>query len=75
MLVLFYFFQLGYSPFEVASLFLFYEVFGIITNLVGGWIAARFGLKTTLFVGLGVQIVALGMLGLVPSESGSSCPT
>ncbi|CAN5436986.1 organoarsenical effux MFS transporter ArsJ [soil metagenome] len=68
MLVLFYFFQLGYSPFEVASLFLFYEVFGIITNLVGGWIAARFGLKTTLFMGLGVQIVALGMLGVVPSD-------
>ena len=66
MLVLFYFFQLGYSPFEVASLFLFYEVFGIVTNLVGGWLAARFGLKTTLFAGLGVQIVALGMLGLAP---------
>ena len=68
MLVLFYFFQLGYSPFEVASLFLFYEVFGIVTNLVGGWLAARLGLKTTLFLGLGVQIVALGMLGLAPVE-------
>ena len=68
MLVLFFFYQLGYSPFEVASLFVFYEVFGILTNLVGGWIAARFGLKTTLFMGLGVQIVALGMLGLVPES-------
>ena len=38
MLVLFYFFELGYSPIEVASLFLFYEVFGIVTNLVGGWV-------------------------------------
>ncbi len=66
MLVLFYFYELGYSPFEVASLFLFYEVFGIVTNLVGGWLAARLGLKTTLFLGLGVQIVALGMLGLAP---------
>ena len=65
-LVLFYFFELGYSPFEVASLFLFYEVFGIITNLVGGWLAARLGLKATLFMGLGVQIVALSMLGLAP---------
>ena len=45
MLVLFYFYELGYSPFEVASLFLFYEVFGIVTNLVGGWLAARLGLK------------------------------
>ena len=66
MLVLFYFFQLGYSPFEVASLFVFYEVFGIVTNLVGGWLAARLGLKTTLFLGLGTQIVALTMLGLAP---------
>ncbi|MBK5234004.1 MAG: organoarsenical effux MFS transporter ArsJ [Thermoleophilia bacterium] len=66
MLVLFYFYQLGYTPFEVASLFLFYEVFGIITNLVGGWVAARLGLKTTLFSGLAIQILALSMLGLAP---------
>ena len=66
MLVLFYFFQLGYSPIEVASLFLFYEAFGIITNLVGGFLAARLGLKATLFMGLGVQVVALSMLGLAP---------
>jgi len=65
-LVLFYFYELGYSPFEVASLFLFYEAFGIITNLVGGWLAARLGLKATLFMGLGVQIAALSMLGLAP---------
>jgi MFS family permease len=63
-LVLFYFYELGYSPFEVASLFLFYEIFGIVTNLVGGWLAARLGLKATLVMGLTVQLVALGMLGL-----------
>ncbi len=68
MLVLFYFYQLGYSPFEVASLFLFYEVFGIVTNLVGGWIAAKLGLKATLFSGLSIQIVALAMLGLAPES-------
>ena len=67
-LVLFYFYELGYSPFEVASLFLFYEVFGIVTNLVGGWIAARFGLRATLLMGLGTQLVALGMLGLAPES-------
>lgn len=65
MLVLFYFFGLGYSPFQVASLFIFYEVFGVVTNLVGGYLAARLGLKATLFAGLSTQIVALGMLGLV----------
>ena len=65
-LVLFYFYERGYSPFAVASLFLFYEVFGIVTNLVGGWLAARLGLKTTLFLGLGVQVCALSMLAVVP---------
>jgi MFS family permease len=66
-LVLFYFYERGYSPFEVASLFLFYELFGVITNLVGGWLAARFGLKTTLVMGLSVQLAALLMLALAPS--------
>ena len=51
MLVLFYFYELGYTPFQLASLFLFYEFFGIVTNLVGGFLAARFGLKTTLVGG------------------------
>jgi MFS family permease len=66
MLVLFYFYQLGYSPFQVASLFLFYELFGIITNLFGGYLGARFGLKTTLFLGLGAQLVALSLLAFAP---------
>ncbi len=66
MLVLFYFYDRGYSPFEVAMLFLFYEVFGIVTNLVGGYLAARFGLRSTLLGGLGVQLVALAMLALAP---------
>jgi MFS family permease len=66
MLVLFYFFQLGYSPLQVASLFLFYELFGIITNLFGGYLGARFGLKTTLFMGLGTQLVALSLLAFAP---------
>ncbi len=67
-LVLFYFYELGYSPFAVASLFLFYELFGIVTNLVGGFLAARFGLKSTLIAGLGTQTVALGMLAVVPES-------
>jgi len=66
MLVLFYFYQLGYSALQVASLFVFYEVFGIITNLCGGYLGARFGLKSTLFLGLGTQLAALGLLGLLP---------
>ncbi len=65
-LVLFYFDQLGYSPLQVASLFVLYEIAGIVTNLVGGWLAARLGLKITLFMGLAIQVVALCMLGFAP---------
>ena len=68
MLVLFYFYKLGFSPFQVASLFLFYEIFGIVTNLVGGWIAAKLGLKTTLIGGLSTQLVGLGMLAFAPQS-------
>lgn len=67
MLVLLYFHELGYSPFEVALLFVLYEFFGVVTNLIGGWIGARFGLKLTLFSGLGLQILALAMLALLPA--------
>lgn len=67
MLVLLYFNQLGYTPFQVAMLFLFYEIFGVVTNLFGGYLAARMGLKTTLFAGLGTQFVALSMLALPDS--------
>jgi MFS family permease len=67
-LVLFYFDRLGYSPLQVASLFVLYEIAGIVTNLVGGWLAARMGLKITLFMGLAIQVVALAMLGLAPES-------
>ncbi len=66
MLVVLYFHQLGYSPFEVASLFLFYEFFGIVTNFFGGWLAARTGLNTTLHIGLILQVLALAMLLIDP---------
>ncbi|TNJ34316.1 organoarsenical effux MFS transporter ArsJ [Arenimonas terrae] len=64
MLVVLHFHQLGYSPLEVAMLFLFYEVFGVVTNLVGGWLGARIGLNRTMNLGLALQVVALGMLTL-----------
>lgn len=62
MLVVLYFHLLGYSPFEVAMLFLFYELFGIVTNLVGGWLGARIGLNKTMHIGMAIQIFALLML-------------
>jgi len=57
-----YFHLLGYSAFEVAMLFLFYEFFGIVTNLVGGWLGARLGLNVTMHVGMLMQVVALLLL-------------
>lgn len=62
LLVVLYFYQLGYSGLEIALLFLFYEFFGMVTNLAGGWLAARLGLNTTLISGTLLQIVALLML-------------
>ncbi|MCH2566646.1 MULTISPECIES: organoarsenical effux MFS transporter ArsJ [Prochlorococcus] len=62
MLVVFHFHELGYTTLEIAFLFLFYEFFGIITNLCGGWIGARYGLRLTLWVGTLLQILALLML-------------
>jgi predicted MFS family arabinose efflux permease len=59
MLVLLHFYRLGYSPFELALLFLLYEFMGIVTNLLGGWIGARVGLRLTLEAGLGLQVAAL----------------
>jgi predicted MFS family arabinose efflux permease len=66
MLVVLHFHQLGYSPLQIALLFLFYEIFGVITNLVGGWLGARIGLNKTMNIGLAMQVVALSML-LVPA--------
>lgn len=65
MLVLLHFYGLGYSPFDIALLFLLYEFCGILTNLLGGWLGARAGLKITLFAGLALQVAALVMLALL----------
>jgi len=65
MLVLLHFHTLGYTPLELALLFLLYEFFGIVTNLLAGWIGARFGLKLTLYCGLGLQVFALSMLSML----------
>ena len=62
MLVVFHFHQLGYSTLEIAFLFLFYEFFGIVTNLTGGWLGARFGLRLTLWAGTLLQVAALLLL-------------
>ncbi|MBU2014554.1 organoarsenical effux MFS transporter ArsJ [Stutzerimonas kunmingensis] len=62
MLVVLHFHSLGYTPLQIAALFLFYEVFGVVTNLVGGYLGARLGLNRTMNLGLALQVVALLML-------------
>ena len=64
MLVVLFFHSLGFSPLEIAGLFLLYEFFGVVTNLIGGWLAAAIGLNITLQVGLGLQVAALAMLAI-----------
>ncbi|MCB5200738.1 organoarsenical effux MFS transporter ArsJ [Loktanella sp. TSTF-M6] len=59
MLVLLHFHTLGFSPVQLAYLFVLYEIAGMVTNLCAGWIAARFGLTATLYAGLGIQVLAL----------------
>ncbi len=68
MLVLLHFNGLGFTPVQLAWLFLLYEVAGIATNLAAGWLAARFGLAPTLYAGLGLQVAALvALAGLDPA--------
>jgi predicted MFS family arabinose efflux permease len=70
MLVLLHFHAAGFSPVDLAFLFLLYEVMGIVTNLAGGWVGARFGLRLTLFSGLVLQVAALLALSLVNPDWG-----
>lgn len=62
MLVLLHFHTLGFSPVQLAYLFVLYEIAGVVTNLCAGWIAARFGLTSTLYAGLSLQVLALLVL-------------
>lgn len=68
MLVLLHFFKLGYSPFTLAFLFLLYEAAGIGANLIGGWLATRFGIARMLAVGLVTQILGFLMLSAVSPD-------
>lgn len=67
MLIVLHFHQLGYGALDIALLFVFYEFFGVVTNLVGGWLGARIGLNRTMQLGLLLQAIALLML-TVPSD-------
>ena len=70
MIVLLHFHKLGYSPVKLAFLFLLYECAGIFTNLIGGWIGSRYGLRKTLYAGLALQIIALLALTCIGASWG-----
>jgi MFS family permease len=65
MLVLLHFYKLGYSPFALAFLFLLYEAAGVLANLIGGWLATRYGIQRMLTVGLVTQIVGFTLLSML----------
>ena len=66
MLVVLHFHSLGYNALQIAVMFIFYELFGVVTNLLGGFFGARVGLNRTMNIGLGLQLVALSMLLVNP---------
>ena len=68
MLVLLHFYRLGYSPFTLAFLFLLYEAAGVLANLIGGWLATRYGITRMLTVGLSTQILGFLLLSLLSPD-------
>ena len=68
MLVLLHFYRLGYSPFTLAFLFLLYEAAGVVANLLGGWLATRFGISRMLMVGLVTQILGFLLLSALSPD-------
>lgn len=66
MLVVLHFHSLGYNALQIALMFIFYELFGVVTNLLGGYFGARLGLNRTMNIGLGLQLIALSMLLVNP---------
>lgn len=68
MLVLLHFYRLGYSPFTLAFLFLLYEAAGVLANLIGGWLATRYGITRMLTVGLSTQIIGFTLLSQLDTD-------
>ncbi|KAI9179175.1 hypothetical protein H9P43_005837 [Blastocladiella emersonii ATCC 22665] len=70
MIVLLELFTRKFSPVEIALMFTLYELLGVFTNLFGGVMGSRIGLRPLLLVGLVSQMAGIGMLyGLDPAWS------
>ena len=70
MLVLLNFHLLGFSPIQLAYLFLIYEFMGTLTNFFGGYLVKRFGLIPILYSGLTIQTLSLIGLAVAPMDLG-----
>jgi hypothetical protein len=62
MIVLFHAYNRGFSAIEVAVMFSLYELAGVVTNLLAGVAGARWGIRSTLITGLGLQVFSYGLL-------------
>ena len=69
MLVLLHLNQQGRTPWALLLVLLPYEIAGVFTNLLGGWLGARHGLKLPLLLGLVLQSLACLALGLAVAPS------
>ncbi len=67
MLVTLTFHQMGFTGFQIAGLFILYEIAGVLTNFVGGWLGSNFGLEKILIAGLVLQVLATAMM-VVPTD-------
>ena len=62
MIVLLHAFTKGFDAFEVALMFTLYETMGVVTNFLAGVFGALWGIKSTLLVGLCLQVVSIALL-------------
>jgi predicted MFS family arabinose efflux permease len=70
MLVMFHLATVGYSALDLAFVFAGYELAGVFTNLYGGRLASRIGLRNTMSLGLSLQVAVLSVLALTPTLPG-----
>ncbi|KAI9089443.1 major facilitator superfamily-like protein [Phlyctochytrium arcticum] len=70
MIVLFELYQRHYKPLEIALMFTSYEALGVVTNLFGGIMGSRWGLRPCILAGLMFQLIGISLLFvLLTSES------
>jgi len=62
MIVLLHAYTKSFSALQVAFMFTLYELAGVVTNLLAGFMGAAWGIRVTLVSGLTLQLVSYGLL-------------